>query len=132
MNRKFLMMVGAAALLSSAGYAQELLPAMSGGIGKVEREAIEAQQANYKLKLVFTGQGGMYLSRVSVVMTNKAGEEVLNTVAKGPYLLVDLAPGRYHVEATAEGNTKKFVVSIGSHLQTQHVVFPITDGSDSE
>jgi len=129
MKRTILMALMTTSLISGVVYADDRLPVWTGGIGSAEREQVEQTQAEYTLKLVFTGEGGMYVSRVQVRITDKDGAEVVNTTTQGPYLLADLEPGKYVVETNAEGTTKKFNVTLGNHLKTQQVRFPIKDDS---
>jgi hypothetical protein len=129
MKRILSIVLISAALISNAAYAEDRLPTWTGGIGLAERELIEQKQNDYTLKLVLIGEKGMYVSRVTVKITDKAGTEVVNTMTQGPVLLADLEPGRYTVEASAEGTTKTFHVTVGATLKTQHVLFPIKDTS---
>lgn len=109
-------------LTAGAAIAQEAAPIVwSGGIGQDERQLIEERQNDYALKIVFTGDAGMYVSGVHVVITDKDNVEVVNTVTQGPVLLADLPPGRYAVKTSAEGFAHDFKVTLHSKLTTQHV-----------
>lgn len=72
-----------------------------GGVGIEERAAIEQKASDYNLKLTFARKGsGAYLFGVKVVVRNKQGGVVLDTVASGPLLLAKLPAGEYTVTAT--------------------------------
>ena len=73
---------------------------VSGGVGLVSRERLEAMVGEFNLKLVFTLESGAYLSTVNVVIADGAGKQLLRTVTDGPLLLAKLPPGNYHVAAT--------------------------------
>ncbi len=91
----------------------------SGGIGADER----AEAPNEGTRLVFALQSGAFLSRVQVSITNSQGEEVVNTVTNGPWLVLDLPDGQYSVVASLEnrdsitgsftvgGQQREFIIS---------------------
>ena len=85
-----------------------------GGIGSDESTAMRAAMKNHPLSLLFAREGGAYLSDVSVRIKNAQGAEAMALQASGPVCLVDLPPGRYTVEATAEGATKSQDVTLES------------------
>ena len=124
MKRTLLIALVTSTMLSTAAFAQEAtapLPTWTGGIGQVERDLIQEKQNDYTLKIIFTGDAGMYVAGVRVVIKDKDGAEVVNTITQGPVLLADLPAGRYSVETNAEGNEKNFKVNLHSKLTTQHV-----------
>ena len=126
-----LLWIGVLLGLVSARAADEALPPeqaqgeiryRSGGIGADESAAMKAARADYALSLLFasTEEGhAAYASDVHVSILAADGSELLETVAEGPYLLVELPPGRYHVVATARGEVRKREVRIvaGKHQQ---------------
>ena len=116
-----------AALVSTAAFATQPVPFVSGGIGEEGRQAIAEVQQDYNLKLVFTGHGGMYLSDVSVGIRDSHGQEILRTESDGPILLANLEPGTYTVDAEAKGYHKTQSVKVGNSLKTYGVPFPIRD-----
>lgn len=120
--------------VSSAAFAAETLPpVVSGGVGETSEQSIEAVEENYNTKLVFTGKGGFYLANVDVVIRDKAGVEVVNGTTNGPFLLTELKPGRYTVEATAEGfHQKRAIKVVGESLKTHGFEFPIVDDARME
>jgi hypothetical protein len=118
----------AAAIASSAG-AQPLPPVqnrgevtyVSGGIGSDESEAMKQAAPRYALEILLVGKaedgGGTYLAGNRVVIQDSSGEPMLDTQTDGPYLLVNLPPGRYTVTAWHDGAAKSQAMQI---LPGQH------------
>ena len=82
---------------------------VTGGIGKDEREAIEASKADYNLYVMSANIDGAFVGDTHVVITRKQGnevEEVLN-VDSGPLLYVRLPAGSYTLIATLGEQTKE-------------------------
>jgi len=77
---------------------------MCGGVGRDERAFIEMVSPRWGATLEFAvsrGQRGQFDEPVKVRVVNKYnGEQVLDAVAHGPYMLARLAPGTYDVQAT--------------------------------
>jgi hypothetical protein len=93
----------------------EGVPYLSGGIGLDERRFItETLAADYNLKLELAAANGDYISNVEVLILGDAGDVVLRADVQGPWLLARLSPGRYRVEATAEGRTFSKAVKIAA------------------
>ena len=57
----------------------------------------------YPLKLMFAGSGRAYVSEVKAEIKDSSGQIMLKTECDGPWLLVKLKPGKYQVQASAEG-----------------------------
>ena len=129
MRTQWMALLTATALISSAAAAQDSsgFAVLSGGVGANDREMIEAQQHNYSLKLVFSGQGGAFLSGVNVSLADKSGSTVLSSVTDGPILLAAAPAGTYKMTATAQGITKSMNVTAGKSLRTYQISFPISD-----
>jgi hypothetical protein len=89
---------------------------VSGGVGDLGKEEIEALQRQYNLKLLFASTGGNYLGDVNVDIADKKGRTLLSTVTDGPFLLVKLKPGRYTVTAHYDDavQRKRIVVGAGA------------------
>ena len=84
----------------------------NGGVGV--RERAEMPQV-YPLKLVFATNRGHYLNNADVAISDAAGKEVFRALAdNGPWMIIDLPPGSYAVEATLEGRAKKTQVTVSS------------------
>ncbi|MDQ3185410.1 MAG: carboxypeptidase-like regulatory domain-containing protein [Pseudomonadota bacterium] len=81
---------------------------ISGGIGKDESEAILHARSSWSLMLELTqatGPRAEYISDVQITIKDELGNTVLDTTAEGPYLLVNLSPGKYSLEATYKSAT---------------------------
>jgi hypothetical protein len=79
---------------------------MHGGVGAEARAAMEQKAGEYNLRLTFARMGsGAYLSDVKVVVRDKQGGVVVDTVASGPWLFARLPAGQYTVAATAQDVT---------------------------
>ena len=86
---------------------------MHGGIGLEDRAVMAQKASDHNLRLTFARKGsGAYLSDVKVVIRNKQGTVLVDTVASGPWLLARLPTGEYTVTATEQGNTLTRTVSI--------------------
>jgi hypothetical protein len=98
---------------------------LSGGIGQDESTAMQQMAKNYSLELEFVinaSPRAEFTSDVQVKISDASHKTVLDTVSKGPFLLVQLPAGRYRLEATKDGKSKAQDVTIkpGSH---QHIMF---------
>ncbi len=83
------------------------VPHVSGGIGEDEQQALQAEAANYNLRLSFAEKGsGAYLSDIKVTIRNAADATVLAAVSEGPWFFVRLAPGRYRITVEADGQAQ--------------------------
>lgn len=99
---------------------------ISGGIGEEGRAELEAVQKNYDLKVVFAGEGGIFLDDIHAVITDAAKNTVLVIDPEGPILLVNLKPGKYVVTGEAQGIVQKANVSIKKNRLTNITLrFPI-------
>jgi hypothetical protein len=68
----------------------------NGGISLEERASAPEEGT----KLEFFLSGGPYVSDVHVVVADDAGNELVNTVTDGPWLILDLPDGEYNVQAS--------------------------------
>ena len=67
----------------------------NGGISQEDRESAPTDGT----RLVFFVEGGSFLSDVQVVVKDGSGGTIVDTVTKGPWLILKLQPGRYSVLA---------------------------------
>jgi len=98
------------------------VPYITGGIGSDESGAIKAQFPNYALALTFAKvQNGhnVFLASVPVQIRDASGSTVLDVTTEGPYLLVDVPPGKYEIVATHEGRAQRVSVQVtaGKHSE---------------
>ncbi|WP_394789361.1 hypothetical protein [Rhodoferax sp.] len=88
---------------------------LSGGVGSAESSAIQDASKHWPLTLEFaikTPQGAEYAADVDVQLTDAKGQTALATRSQGPFLLAQLAPGAYRVDATLAGKTLHQQLSI--------------------
>ena len=76
---------------------------ISGGVGEDSNARIQALTKDYNLRLLFAAKDGHYLADVAVTITDARGAKVLETVSEGPWLLTNLAPGKYEIAASYDG-----------------------------
>lgn len=88
---------------------------ISGGVGEESMERLKALSGDFNLKLVFALKSGDYLSDVRVTILDAGGSTILDTTARGPWLLARLPPGNYRIVATlATGRPQVQQVAIGA------------------
>jgi hypothetical protein len=76
---------------------------VSGGVSEESTERMAAIGKEFNLKLLFAAKDGHYLADVAVAISDAANRKVLETVAEGPFLFAQLAPGKYAITATYAG-----------------------------
>jgi hypothetical protein len=100
----------------------------SGGVGEDDMNYIKSIQHNYNLKLMFTENNGVFLADMPVRITDRGGNTVVDTVTKGPILLVNLQPGTYTVSATDAGMTREQKITVSDRgLRGYQLHFPSRD-----
>ena len=99
-------------------------PFVSGGVDEAEIADIRAKQPFYSLSLLTAAKGsGAYLAGVHVRITDGKGQSVLETEMDGPYLLVDLQPGKYQLEAVNDTETQKRTLTTAEGRQQRMVLY---------
>lgn len=80
----------------------------SGGVGKTAQAAMERRYGDYPFKLITArrGERAAYVADVAVSIRDGNGRLLLETATTGPWLMVDLPPESYTLEASFEGRTK--------------------------
>lgn len=93
----------------------------TGGITLEERYAASAGGTWPELFVT----GGHYLSSIKVVVTDDSGREIVNTTTAGPWLILDLAPGTYQVQAARRnGDTQGGTISVSGDGGKYAFMFP--------
>lgn len=95
---------------------------LSAGVGLEGR----VKQPDYSVRFEFAELAGPYLADVAVVVTAAGGGKVIEMVSEGPWLFADLAPGDYHVVATAKSGkrqTATFSVEAGAKQRAVRLVW---------
>lgn len=87
---------------------------VTGGVGEAEAAAMEGRYHDYSFKLVNVRSGpeAAYVADVEVTVTDGQGNTVLDTTTKGPWLIADLPPGDYDIEASFDGKTQSESVTL--------------------
>ena len=76
---------------------------VTGGITTDERDALTAARPDRDVRIeTVTREGGNYLADARVSIADKNGRLILDTRLDGPWLDVELAPGRYVIDAEFE------------------------------
>jgi hypothetical protein len=87
---------------------------ITGGVGDEERNALSEAKAEFNLYVMSAEKDGAFLGDTQIVIRSAKGDAQLLNVTAGPLLYVKLPPGAYVVEASADGQTKKEKVTIGT------------------
>lgn len=87
---------------------------VSGGIGDDSAAQMAAVGREFNLKLLFAAKDGHYLSDVAVSIADSANRKVLDVVSEGPFLFVQLPPGKCQVTATYAGAAQTRTTTIAS------------------
>ena len=107
-------------------------PFVSGGVDEAEIADIRTKQPFFALSLLTAAKGsGAYLAGVRVRILDGKGQSVVETEMDGPYLLVDLQPGKYQLEAVNEGETQKRALAIAEGRQQRLVIYFKSDADVS-
>jgi hypothetical protein len=78
---------------------------ISGGIGSDESASIKAVAKKWPLYIEFSKRDenkSVWISEVSVTITDAKGQQVFTQSNQGPMLLVGLKPGKYSIQASYE------------------------------
>lgn len=87
---------------------------VNGGVTQEEADQLRALAPSYPLEIQFArAADGAFAADVQVRVVDASGRPVLMLYAAEPILLANLPPGRYTVEATYEGETKRQQVTLG-------------------
>jgi hypothetical protein len=93
----------------------------NGGISLEER----ASAPDEGTKLEFFLKGGPYVSDVHVVVEDSSGNELVNTVTDGPWLILDLPDGEYQVHASlGDDNAQGGKIQVDSRSEAFGYMFP--------
>ena len=96
------------ALAAARGTSSQGRPLVSGGVGYAERQALHERRDDYSLWLVTAAKrSGAFLSDVRVKITDAEQRTVFEGTLDGPWLFIDLASGRYVIEARYRGDTQR-------------------------
>lgn len=91
-----------------------------GGIGEGEIARLDRGRDNYSLWVITAAKvSGAYVADATLRITDKRRRVILDRILVGPWLLIDLPPGRFTVAATYRGESHTRVTTIhpGDHHQ---------------
>jgi hypothetical protein len=131
----------ALALAGAAAFAQvgaAALPAeqfaggvsyVSGGVSEEQAAAFKQARSGYPLSIELlqkSADRNQFTADAQVIVSDSAGNVLLNAKSDGPYMLVRVPPGQYRVQATLNGRTVEAKpVTVGAQGGVQAtVVFP--------
>ncbi len=122
---------GSSPTLVSAAEQMDDITYISGGVGESESARMKALAGDYQLEVVLIQklkQREEYLADVHVRVFDHNLKSLLNLDTEGPYLLMNLPPGRYLITAEYEGVVKSQWVKIdGKKHQKLVYWWPITE-----
>ena len=97
---------------------------INGGVTLDEAAAVKRMASQYPLRVVISGRGGSYY--IAQTMTVLQGGRVVAEIPDaGPWLLMDLPPGRYTLQGQFDGLTMRRDVTVtGSGTTVSWVVPP--------
>ena len=101
---------------------------VSGGIGVDEAAAIKQMSSRYPLRVVMSRPDGHYRVAEWLAIARPGGSVVVEIEGAGPWVLADLPPGRYTLQATFGGHEQRRSVVVGRDGTTVHWVVPQPPG----
>jgi hypothetical protein len=113
------------------GRTEQGLPYVSGGISLDERHALQPQRGSHSLWAeVAVAGSSAFRGNVHLRIQDAGGRTLFDRDLDGPWLFIDLPPGRYSISAVAPGGTQQRRVDIraGDH---QQVVMRLPAGNGS-
>ena len=99
---------------------------VTGGVGREEAKLFEQQSTRHPLAVELlerAGKSNEFTADATVRIADQHGRTVLDTKADGPFLLVDLAPGRYSIQATLDRETLKKSSVMVARDKTARAIF---------
>ena len=88
-------------------------PYVAGGFGLEEREELAQLRRDFRLRVMTAARGsGAYVSGVRLRIADASGRGVFDRAVDGPWLLIDLPPGRYSLRASLQAETVEQQVTL--------------------
>lgn len=88
-------------------------PYVAGGFGLEEREELAQLRRDFRLRVMTAARGsGAYVSGVRLRIADASGRGVFDRAVDGPWLLIDLPPGRYSLRASLQAETAEQQVTL--------------------
>jgi NADPH:quinone reductase-like Zn-dependent oxidoreductase len=96
---------------------------ISGGVDLDEAERMKQAAGRYPLRVVFSVPGGNYAVPDEFVLI-QGGSAMMRIAAAGPWLLIDLPPGAYTLQARVGGRVLERTVNVSRKGSTVYWVMP--------
>ena len=114
----------APALALTEGVTSQGRPFVTGGITTDERDSLSAARAEAGVRIVTVArEGGIYLADARISIADDSGRQVLDTRLDGPWLHVELAPGRYVIDAEFERQSLSQPLVVGNARRDVYFAF---------
>lgn len=102
---------------------------MEGGIGADEVDVLMAQRASYSLSIrVAAARSGAFLPDAHLRIVDATGAVRFDQQMHAPWLLIDLPPGRYVIEAVHEGDVRLGGATLTPHGHRDEVLYFVIPG----
>ena len=99
-------------------------PFLAGGVGQEEIAAMRLVREGYGLSVRTAARGsGGFLADVHLRIVDEEGRLVFDHVLPGPWLLVDLRPGRYALEASRGSQVEKASVTVAAGATREQMFY---------
>jgi hypothetical protein len=99
---------------------------ITGGVGEGETVAILAETKQWPLLLEMSqieNGRGVWIFGATIKITDSKKQIIFDAQADGPYMLVNLVPGDYVIEATYQGVVQKRSLSVRSDSSQKISIF---------
>jgi hypothetical protein len=99
---------------------------VTGGVGQAEAKRFEQQEGSHRLAIELlerAGNSNEFTADAMVKIADRQGHTMLYAKADGPFMLVDLPPGRYSIQATLNKHTLKKSSVVVAQDKTAHATF---------
>jgi hypothetical protein len=106
---------------------------VTGGVGQRDARLFEQHLTSHPLAielLEHSGKKDAFTADAMVRIVDPHGRTVLDAQADGPFMLVDLPPGRYSIHATLAGDTMRKTDVWISAGHTARATFEFPSGTD--
>jgi len=94
---------------------------ITGGIGDEERAALKQMADQYDVHIMSASASGAFVGDTQIRITSAKGNELLSAAA-GPLFYADLPSGRYTIEASSNGQSKRQTLMV-AHGKPAHLNF---------
>jgi len=84
---------------------------LAGGVSDESEAELKARINEFNIRVILTSVDGGYLGGVAIRLLDSVGNVLVTDSNAGPYFYATVKPGKYTVEATESGVTKKITVS---------------------